>query len=122
MRVDPTANPQYDLIMSMSAAILDAERDMDKSIVTLSALVSKTITEFAEAELPVSMSQRALEKLAESITAHVGTRRLLGEAHREYGRAAKALGATADGWGPGWPCYTVEQATAPKPVPLRRVA
>lgn len=123
MRVDPTANPKYDLIMSMSAAILDAERDMDKSIVALSTLVSKTIGEFAEAELPASMAQRALEKLAAAIGTNIDSRRLLGEAHREYGRTAKMLGATAEDWGPWWPCPSGKtDNTQPTRQPLRVVA
>lgn len=123
MRVDPTTNPKYDLIMSMSAAILDAERDMDKSIVALSTLVSKTIGEFAEAELPASMSQRALEKLAAAIGTNVDSRRLLGEAHREYGRTAKMLGATAEDWGPWWPCPSGKTDNGQRVTqPLRVVA
>ena len=123
MRADPTNHSKYDLIMSMSAAILNAERDMDKSIVALSTLVSKTIGEFAEAELPVSMSQRALEKLAAAIGTNVDSRRLLGEAHREYGRTAKMLGATAEDWGPWWPCPSGKtDNNLPVKQPLRIVA
>ena len=104
MHVDPKNHPQYDLILSISAAVLAAERDMDTSIVTLSKLVATTIEDFAAAEMPVSMSQRALDKLAAALTAHVDTRRLLGEAHGEYGRSAKMLGASPEAWGPDWPC------------------
>ena len=122
MRVDPTQHPQYDTILAVSAAVMAAERDTDASIVTLAKLVSATIEEFAEAKLPAAMAQRALDKLALSIHGQIESRRLLCEAHREYGRTAKSLGATADDWGPTWPCYTVEEASKPKPAPLRRVA
>ncbi|THD34802.1 MAG: hypothetical protein E7773_14175 [Sphingomonas sp.] len=122
MRVDPTNHPQYDTILAVAAAVMAAERDTDASIKALSQLVSTTIDEFAEARLPAGLSQRALDKLASSIAGQIESRRLLTEAHREFGRAAKALGATADGWGPTWPCYTVEEAVKPKRAPLRRVA
>jgi|GEM_PF-1190665 len=122
MRVDPTNHPQYDLINSISAAVLAAERDMDNSIVALSKLVTTTIEDFADAELPASMSQRALDKLADALTAHVGTRRLLGDAHRKYGRTAKSLGATAEDWGPWWPCPDGKAKTIePTKQPLRVV-
>lgn len=122
MRVDPTNHPCYANILAVSAAVLDAERDVDSSLLALSKLMAATIEQYADAKLPAQMAQPALLKIAEALTANVDTRRLLGEAHLEYGRTAKALGATADAWGPGWPCYTVEEATKPKRSPLRRVA
>lgn len=123
MRVDPTNHPQYDTILAISAAVLAAERDMDKSIVTLSKLVATTIEEFADAQLPGVMSQRALGKLSEALNAHVDSRRLLVEAHGEYGRTAKRLGATAEEWGPWWPCPSGKtMTTEPVKQPLRVVA
>ena len=114
MRVDPTNHPHYDHIVAVSAAVLAAERDMDASILALSKLVASTIEHYAEARLPAQMAQPALAKLAGALTANIDSRRLLGEAHREYGRTAKALGATADDWGPDWPC-----PLASAPVPSR---
>jgi hypothetical protein len=118
MRVDPTNHPQYDAILAVSAAVLAAERDMDSSIVKLSKLVSTTIETYGDAKLPAAMAQPALVKLTEALTAHVDSRRLLGEAHREYGRTAKMLGATADGWGPVWPCpgITTEDEKPARPA------
>lgn len=104
MRVDPTNHPHYEAILAVSAAVLAAERDMDSSIAKLSKLVSTTIETYGDANLPAQMAQPALAKLTEALTAHVDSRRLLGEAHREYGRTAKMLGATAEDWGPSWPC------------------
>ncbi len=104
MRVDPTNHPYYDAILAISAAVLAAERDMDKSIAELSKLMTTTIETYGEAKLPAAMAQPALVKLAEALTAHVDSRRLLGEAHREYGRTAKTLGASSEAWGPDWPC------------------
>ncbi|MDB5679749.1 hypothetical protein [Sphingomonas bacterium] len=122
MRVDPTNHPCYANILAVSAAVLDAERDVDGSIVALSKLMATTIEQYADAKLPAFAAQSALARLTEALTANVDTRRLLGEAHKEYGRTAKMLGATAEEWGPGWPCYTVEEAIKPKAAPLRRVA
>ena len=123
MRADPTNHPQYDTILAVSAAVLAAERDMDNSIVALSKLVTTTIDEFAAAELPGAMSQRALGKLAEAISAHVESRKLLVEAHGEYGRTAKMLGATAEDWGPWWPCPSGKTGSdRPMKKPLRVVA
>ena len=117
MRADPTNHPQYDAILAVSAAVLAAERDMDSSIAKLSKLVSTTIETYGEAKLPAAMAQPALVKLTDALTAHVDSRRLLGEAHREYGRTAKMLGATAEDWGPVWPCPGIttedEQPTRP---------
>jgi hypothetical protein len=121
MGVDPTNHPQYETIVAISKAVLAAERDTDASIVTLSHLVSATIEEFAEAKLPAALAQRALDKLAQSITGQIDSRRLLVEAHREYGRAAKTLGATADDWGPWWPCSQLTEAK-PARTPLRVAA
>ncbi|HEX4694714.1 hypothetical protein [Sphingomonas sp.] len=122
MRVDPTNHPQYQNILAVSAAVLAAERDVDKSILALSNLVATTIEQYADAKLPAHMAQSALTKLAQALSVNVEGRRLLGEAHLEYGRTAKVLGATPDDWGPNWPCYTTEEAAKPKPSPLRRVA
>lgn len=122
MRVDPINHPQYDLILAMAAAVQAAERDTDESIKTLSKLIATTVEEFTDAKLPASSAQRALDRLATAIGSQIEGRRLLTEAHREYGRVAKSLGASADDWGPGWPCYTVEDAAKPKAAPLRRVA
>ncbi|MBN8815489.1 MAG: hypothetical protein J0J06_08595 [Sphingomonas sp.] len=118
MRVDPTNHPHYDAILTVSAAVLAAERDMDSSIVKLSQLVSTTIETYGDAKLPAAMAQPALAKLTEALTAHVDSRRLLGEAHREYGRTAKMLGATAEEWGPVWPCpgITTEDETPARPA------
>lgn len=114
MRVDPTNHPQFANILAVSAAVLTAERDVDTSILALSKLMSTTIEEYADAKLPAHMAQPALAKLVGALTANVDSRRLLGEAHLEYGRTAKQLGATAEGWGPDWPCpgITTDQAPA----------
>jgi hypothetical protein len=122
MRVDPTNHPQYDAILAVSAAVLAAERDMDSSIVKLSKLVSTTIETYGDAKLPAAMAQPALVKLTEALTAHVDSRRLLGEAHREYGRTAKMLGATAEGWGPDWPCPGISTEDAAPARPALKVA
>lgn len=123
MHVDPINHPHYDAILTVSAAVLAAERDMDSSIVKLSKLVSTTIETYGDAKLPAAMAQPALVKLTEALTAHVDSRRLLGEAHREYGRTAKMLGATADGWGPVWPCPGIDtEDKAPAQPPLRIAA
>lgn len=122
MRVDPTNHPQFANILAVSAAVLAAERDVDTSILGLSKLVATTIEQYADAKLPAHMAQPALAKLAKALTTHIDGRRLLGEAHLEYGRTAKVLGATPDDWGPNWPCFTVEEAAKPKRTPLRRVA
>ena len=118
MRVDPTNHPHYDAIVAVSAAVLAAEHDMDSSIVRLSKLVSTTIETYGDAKLPAAMAQPALAKLTEALTAHVDSRRLLGEAHREYGRTAKMLGATAEEWGPVWPCpgITTEEELPARPA------
>jgi len=123
MRVDPTNHPHYDAILTVSAAVLAAERDMDSSIAKLSKLVATTIETYGDARLPAAIAQPALVKLTEALTAHVDSRRLLGEAHREYGRTAKMLGATAEGWGPDWPCpaMTTEDAQ-PARRPLKIAA
>lgn len=121
MRVDPTNHPQYDAILTVSAAVLAAERDMDSSIIKLSKLVATTLETYGDARLPAAMAQPALAKLTEALTAHIDSRRLLGEAHREYGRTAKILGATAEQWGPLWPCAQVEDAKAVR-TPLRVAA
>ena len=83
--------------------------------------MATTIEQYADAKLPAQMAQPALAKIAEALTANVDTRRLLGEAHREYGRTAKMLGATADGWGPSWPCpamTTEEEQPARRPLKI----
>ena len=86
-------------------------------------LVATTIETYAEAKLPAQMAQPALAKLADALTANVDSRRLLGEAHREYGRTAKALGATAEDWGPLWPCSKIEtEEKKPARQPLRVAA
>ena len=102
--------------------MLDAERDVDTSILALSKLMATTIEQYADAKLPAQMAQPALAKIAEALTANVDTRRLLGEAHREYGRTAKMLGATADGWGPVWPCPQGRRSTSPQAPPLKIAA
>ncbi len=125
MRVDPTNHPYYDTILAISAAVLAAERDMDKSIAQLSKLVTTTIEVYGEAKLPAAMAQPALAKLTEALAAHVDSRRLLGEAHREYGRTAKRLGASPEAWGPSWPCPPpgiAAEDQAPMQRPLRNVA
>ena len=122
MRVDPTNHPQYDTILAVSAAVLSAERDVDTSIVALSKLMATTIEQYAEAKLPAHMAQPALAKLVEAVTANVDSRRLLGEAHREYGRTAKMLGATAEDWGPGWPCPAITTEDAAPARPALKVA
>jgi hypothetical protein len=122
MRVDPINHPQYDAILAVSAAVLAAERDMDSSIVKLSKLVSTTIETYGDAKLPAAMAQPALVKLTEALTAHVDSRRLLGEAHREYGRTAKMLGASADAWGPDWPCPGIKTEDAAPARPALKVA
>ncbi|MBN8806638.1 MAG: hypothetical protein J0I47_00145 [Sphingomonas sp.] len=104
MRVDPTSHPQYSHILAVSAAVLAAERDTDASITTLTRLMGTTIEQFADAKLPAGFAQSALTKLSEAITAQVEGRRMLTEAHKEYGRVAKILGASDDDWGPSWPC------------------
>jgi hypothetical protein len=104
MRVDPTNHPNHANILAVSAAVLAAERDVDSSILALSKLIATTIEQFAEAKMPAHLAQPALAKLTEALSTNVDGRRLLGEAHREYGRTAKMLGATADLWGPDWPC------------------
>ena len=104
MRVDPTSHPQYANILAVSAAVLAAERDVDGSIVALSKLMATTVEQYADAKLPAFAAQSALARLAEALTANVDSRRLLGEAHKEYGRTAKMIGATAEDWGPVWPC------------------
>jgi len=121
MRVDPTNHAQYANILAVSAAVLTAERDVDTSIVALSKLMATTIEQYTDAKLPAHMAQPALAKLAEALTVNVDGRRLLGEAHREYGRTAKMLGATAEDWGPLWPCSKVEEAK-PARTPLRVAA
>ena len=95
---------------------------MDSSIVKLSKLVATTIETYGDAKLPAAMAQPALVKLTEALTAHVDSRRLLGEAHREYGRTAKMLGATADDWGPWWPCPGITTEGAPRAPPLKIAA
>jgi len=121
MRVDPTNHPHYDAILAVSAAVLAAERDVDTSILALSKLMATTIEQYADARLPAHMAQPALAKIAEALTVNVDGRRLLGEAHREYGRTAKMLGATAEDWGPYWPCSKIEE-TKPASMPLRVAA
>ncbi len=121
MRVNPTDHPQYANILAVSAAVTHAEREVDTSIVALSRLMATTIEQYADASLPAHMAQSALAKIAEALTVNVDGRRLLGEAHREYGRTAKTLGATPDDWGPYWPCATTEEAGAER-VPLRAAA
>lgn len=123
MRVDPTNHPNYNAILAVSAAVLTAERDVDASILALSKLVTTTIEQYAQAKLPAHMAQPALAKLAEALTVNVDGRRLLGEAHLEYGRTAKLLGATPTAWGPDWPCpaMTTEEAQ-PAPRPLKIAA
>lgn len=118
MRADPTNHPQYEAILAVSAAVLTAERDVDSSIVALSKLMASTIEHYADAKLPAQMAQPALAKITEALTANIDGRRLLGEAHREYGRTAKLLGATADGWGPAWPCPAM--TTTEDEQPARR--
>lgn len=108
MRVDPTNHPHYASILAVSAAVLAAERDTDASITTLANLVGTTIGQFAEAKLPAALAQGALGKLSEAIVAQVDSRRLLVEAHKEYGRTAKLLGADTEAWGPSWPCPTTK--------------
>ncbi len=115
MRVDPANHPHYDAILAVSAAVLAAERDMDKSIAKLSKLVTTTIETFGDAGLPAAMAQPALVKLVEALAAHVDSRRLLGDAHREYGRTAKRLGASPEAWGPNWPCHTAEDQASVQP-------
>lgn len=122
MGVHPTNHPQYNAIVSVAEAVMAAERRSDESIKTLSNLIATTVAEFADARLPAWSAQPALDKLALSISGQIEGRRLLTEAHREYGRVAKSIGASADEWGPNWPCYTVEEAATPAPAPLRRVA
>lgn len=122
MRVDPTSHPQYRNILAVSAAVLAAERDTDQSIKTLSALIATTLTEFADAGLPAAAAQRALDNLAVAMNTQIEGRRMLTEAHRDYGRVAQSLGASADEWGPTWPCHEIRSASKPKPAPLRRVA
>lgn len=121
MRVDPNNHPQFANILAVSAAVMTAEGDVDTSIVALSKLVTTTIEQYADAKLPAALAQPALTKLTEALTAHVDSRRLLGEAHREYGRTAKMLGATAEDWGPLWPCSKVEEVE-PARTPLRVAA
>lgn len=122
MRVDPTNHPHYDAIIAVSAAVLTAERDVDTSILTLSKLMATTIEHFAEAQLPAQLAQPALGKLVEALSANVEGRRLLGEAHREYGRTAKVLGAAADDWGPVWPCPGITTDDARRARPALKVA
>jgi len=122
MRVDPTNHPQYANILAVSAAVLAAERDVDCSILALSKLVATTIEQYADAKLPAHMAQPALAKLAGALTANVDSRRLLGEAHLEYGRTAKVLGAAADTWGPDWPCPGITTSDRATALPPLRVA
>jgi hypothetical protein len=122
MNVDPTDHPQYDAILAISAAVLAAEHGMDSSLAQLSKLVTTTIEAYGEAKLPAAMAQPALVKLTEALAAHVDSRRLLGDAHREYGRTAKMLGASHEAWGPVWPCPATGIGTedqAPVQPPLR---
>ena len=49
-------------------------------------------------------------------------RAVLGEAHREYGRTAKMLGASADAWGPDWPCPGIKTEDAAPARPALKVA
>jgi hypothetical protein len=121
MRVDPTNHPHYDAILAVSAAVLDAERDVDTSILALSKLMATTIEQYTDAKLPAQAAQPALAKIAEALSANVHTRRLIGEAHLEYGRTAKMLGATAEDWGPLWPC-TKKKDAKPARTPLRVAA
>jgi hypothetical protein len=121
MRIDPTNHPQYANILAVSAAVLDAERDVDTSILALSKLMATTIEQYADAQMPAQMAQPALAKIAEALTANVATRRLIGEAHLEYGRTAKMLGATAEDWGPLWPCTKIQEEK-PARAPLRVAA
>lgn len=117
MRVDPNNHPQFANILAVSAAVMTAERDVDTSILALSKLMATTIEQYGDAKLPAHMAQPALAKLVEALTANVDGRRLLGEAHHEYGRTAKMLGATAEGWGPDWPCPGITTADE---QPVRR--
>jgi hypothetical protein len=121
MRADPTNHPHYDAILAVSAAVLTAERDVDNSLVALSKLMATTIEQYSDAGLPAHMAQPALVKIAEALTVNVDGRRLLGEAHREYGRTAKMLGATAEDWGPLWPCTKIKEVK-PARTPLRVAA
>lgn len=122
MRANPTDHPHYEAILTVSAAVMSAERDVDMSILALSKLMATTIEQYADAKLPAHLAQAALAKITEALTVNVDGRRLLGEAHREYGRTAKMLGATAAGWGPDWPCPVVGPEDVAPARPALKVA
>lgn len=121
MPTRPQDHPHYAAILDVAAAIQAAEQSADAGIRATAALIVKTLDVQSEQGLAPHTVEPVLAGLKRAISAHLDGRSAIVESHLAYGRIAAGLGATAEDWGPTWPCADA-RIPAPRRDTLRAVA
>jgi hypothetical protein len=121
MSTRPQNHPHYQAILEVAAAIQVAEREADAGIRATAKLIVKTLDVQVEQGLAPASVEPVMAGLKRAIAAHMEGRAAILDSHKEYGRLAADLGATASSWGPTWPCKTARVRT-PERKTLRAVA
>ena len=102
--MNPQNHPLYEGIVDIAAAVQAAERAAEQHIISVAHLTIRTLETQQRFGVSPHVAQPAIEHLRRAMDVSFEGRDAVVAAHSAYGKIAAAAGASADTFGPTWPC------------------